>query len=132
MLKSLNREKQPKLLATITEILTSHAWVLFGADQGPQSGHTKKILLKSLLFADPPVATSRTPATADVVTESTVASSSSGGRAADVDEPAPLAESIDVDASTTAAPATQAVSGSALAAAAAWADAAAVFGGDAD
>ena len=119
---------QPKLLGIISEMLTSHAEVVIIDGQGEQSNDRKKVLQKSMTFAEPPAASLRTPATAEVLAESTAVSSSSGGGVADMDEPAPLAESIDVDADTTAAPAPQAVATSALATAAAWADAADVFG----
>ena len=127
-----SKRSKPRLFATVTRVLTSHAWVEFDADQVAVSGTEKKILLASLRFVDPPVAALGTLASADAVVEPAVASSSPGG--IDVDEPAPSAASIDASMSVGALG--RPTSGLTVASTDGlmniWADVASVFGGNAD
>ena len=65
-------KKTPRLLAKITKMLTSHAWVEFDASQVGVGGTDKKILLASLKFADAlPVVASGSLASAERVVEPT-------------------------------------------------------------
>ena len=85
--------RAPRLLAKITRMLTSHAWVEFDASQVGVGGPEKKILLASLKFADPPpVVASGSLASADSVVDPTVL--------IDVDELAPSAPTIDASMSS--------------------------------
>ena len=84
-------KKTPRLLAKITKMLTSHAWVEFDASQVGVGGTEKKILLAILKFADPPVVASGSLASADSVVDPAML--------IDVDELAPSASTIDASMS---------------------------------